>query len=345
VEWPTILVAVSIWGGLAATAAAHRSLPWVATIPILGILGAWYSSLQHEVIHGHPTPSTRVNVALAGVPLGLVVPFWLYRDTHLRHHRDETLTDPALDPESFYVSADAWARSGRATRAVLIARQTFVGRLLLQPLLTPLFVGRELRGSGSWSNAGRAVRSIAASAVVVAVVVMSGLPLWEYLLGFCYLGSALICVRSFAEHRATSANRSAIVTTNWFWRLLFLNNHLHAVHHRRPDVAWFRLPAVHRELGARPSVPDTASAGAGDAAVHGGYWRLFLDYGLRPIFHPVHPGFAPIPVTSNGARSEGEPGDVRVPARSPELRDALGGDPSLFGLAGGSPAGAVDMAG
>ena len=105
VEWPTVAVWCTIAAGFAALLRWHDELPTVLVVAGFAVLAAWYNSLQHEVIHGHPTPSRRVNVAIASLPIGLVIPFGWYRSSHLAHHRDQHLTDPTLDPESFYVSA------------------------------------------------------------------------------------------------------------------------------------------------------------------------------------------------------------------------------------------------
>ena len=105
VEWPTVAVLGSIGSGFRAVLHSHDRLPTVIVVAALAVLAAWYNSLQHEAIHGHPTPWRRVNTAMAALPVGLVVPLRWYRSSHLAHHRDEHLTDPTLDPESFYVSA------------------------------------------------------------------------------------------------------------------------------------------------------------------------------------------------------------------------------------------------
>ncbi len=78
-EWPTVAVAAAIASGLTATVALHEHLPAVAEVVVIGLLAAWYNSLQHEVIHGHPTPWQAINTAIAIAPLGLVVPFRRYR--------------------------------------------------------------------------------------------------------------------------------------------------------------------------------------------------------------------------------------------------------------------------
>ena len=67
---------------------------------------AWYNSLQHEVIHGHPTPWHGVNTAIAIVPARprRAVPPLPRRSTWPTTGRP-TSPIPTTDPESFYVTA------------------------------------------------------------------------------------------------------------------------------------------------------------------------------------------------------------------------------------------------
>ena len=158
VEWPTVAVACSIAAGFAAILRWHDQLPTAIVVAALALLAAWYNSLQHEVIHGHPTPWRRVNVAIASLPIGLVIPFGWYRSSHLAHHRDQHLTDPTLDPESFYVSAAVWESYGRAGRAVLWVLSTLPGRMIAgPPVLTIRMIGAVLVGTPA--TAGRHRRS------------------------------------------------------------------------------------------------------------------------------------------------------------------------------------------
>jgi len=60
-------------------------------------LVAWHSSLQHELLHGHPTPWQGVNRAIGLIQLSLWLPYDVYRASHLAHHQDETLTNPQHD--------------------------------------------------------------------------------------------------------------------------------------------------------------------------------------------------------------------------------------------------------
>ncbi|MGI9414689.1 MAG: fatty acid desaturase, partial [Hyphomicrobiales bacterium] len=64
--------------------------------------------------------------------------------------------------------------------------------------------------------------------------------------------------------------------------LLFLNNNLHAVHHDRPWLAWYQIPAVYRRR--RRDVLD----GNGNYLIEG-YSRLFARYLFRPKEPVAHP--------------------------------------------------------
>jgi fatty acid desaturase len=280
VEWPTVAVAVAIYAGFAAVLLWHEALPTVVVVPALAVLGAWYNSLQHEVVHGHPTPWRAVNHAFAAIPLGLVVPFGVYRDTHRAHHLADPLTDPDIDPESFYVSAATWARYGPLRRAAARTMQTLAGRLILGPPVGAVRWWRRIVALGSPADILGIVGHLAAAALVLIVVHAAGLPLWVYVLGVVWAGGALSLLRSFAEHRPQDdATPSAVVRAGWFFSLLFLNNNLHHTHHARPGVAWYELPQVHTELDA----DRAAAAGAG---WYHGYGEVARRYLISPFDEP-----------------------------------------------------------
>jgi fatty acid desaturase len=69
----------------------------VARAPCLAVLLTFHSSLQHEILHGHPTRSAAVNRLFGILPLSLdsVRPL---RALHLTHH--VTPPDRSIDPES-----------------------------------------------------------------------------------------------------------------------------------------------------------------------------------------------------------------------------------------------------
>ncbi len=75
VEWPTLVLILGVTAGwLAVTAFAAQIGVWLA-VPLLALLLALHSSLQHEILHGHPTPSQRLNDALVFPAVGLLVPY------------------------------------------------------------------------------------------------------------------------------------------------------------------------------------------------------------------------------------------------------------------------------
>lgn len=115
VEWPTLAVAGAIYAGYGLLTFYYHILPWWLVLPAGGYLLAWHGSLQHEVVHDHPTPWRWLNRALVFPSLWLWMPMEVYADTHLRHHHDESITDPVEDPESYYLSRKAWARTGGAS--------------------------------------------------------------------------------------------------------------------------------------------------------------------------------------------------------------------------------------
>ncbi len=279
-EWPTVAVAMAIYAGFAAVLLWHEAMPTVVVLLALAVLGAWYNSLQHEVVHGHPTPWRGVNSAFAAIPLGLVVPFGVYRDTHRAHHLADPLTDPDIDPESFYVSAETWAQYGPVRRAAARTMQTLAGRLILGPPVAAVQWWRRIVAVGSPADVLGIVGHVAAAALVLVAVQASGLALWVYIAGAVWAGGALSLLRSFAEHRPQDdGTPSAVVRAGWFFSLLFLNNNLHHTHHARPGVAWFALPELHARLDG----DRVAAAGAG---CYRGYGEVARRYLVRPFDEP-----------------------------------------------------------
>jgi fatty acid desaturase len=134
-EIPTLCVAAAIHGGMLVWTLWFRDMPLWLTAPLGSLLLAWYGSLQHETIHGHPTSSRRFNAMLGALPLSLWLPYPLYRETHLRHHRHggRYLTEVARDPESFYLQPGALSRCGPVRRAIHLANCILAGRIVFVP--------------------------------------------------------------------------------------------------------------------------------------------------------------------------------------------------------------------
>lgn len=288
-EWPTWIIMASIYGGWLLVTWFYDVLPWWIAIPAGGWLIAWHGSFQHEAVHGHPTRIERLNAALASPPLALWLPYPIYRESHLAHHRTENLTNPVTDPESFYVSGTRWRRFGPAHRALLCVNNTVAGRLVAGPWITVAsFLRREGRAllSGDMRHAGIWCRHLPACGLVLFWVSgVCGIPAMDYVLGFVWPGVALTLLRSFTEHRPApnQDRRTAIVEAGPLLSLLYLNNNLHVVHHRQPDLPWHALPAAYR------AECKALAALNGGFLYPGGYAEILRCYAFRPKDRPVFP--------------------------------------------------------
>jgi fatty acid desaturase len=286
IEWPTVAVALGVYGGTALVVAFHSVLGPIATIVLLALFGCWFLSLQHECLHGHPFTSRRLNHLLAWPPLSLWLPFAVYRESHLIHHRNALLTEPGIDPESNYFKGSAWEGFLPIQRKVFEANQTLLGRMVFRPLQgiwrTAVAVPEELR-SARWRKTW--IAHVVGSVVLLAVLRQyAHLPLWQYLLGFVYGGASLAAIRAYAEHQwvGGTKSRSATVHASMFWRVLFLNNNYHYAHHLRPSLSWFKVP----ELSARVQADVLSAEGAG---FYSGYGEVFKKFLLKPVIPTIHP--------------------------------------------------------
>lgn len=283
VQWPTVAVAIAIYGGWLIVTASHAVIPW----PLLAVAGgwllAWQGSLQHETIHGHPTRYRVINDAIGFVPLSLWLPYGLYRRSHRAHHAAAIITDPRHDPESRYRIA-----RGGVTDAVGRLQSTLVGQMFLGlPIAFGRFVIEE--GARAIREPARVLGDWLPHMVAVGAIVWwfdhVGLSITRYVLCFVYPGMALTMLRSYAEHRADleSPGRAASVERGGILAFVFLNNNLHAAHHERPALAWYELPAYHQRHHAR--FVDQG------APVYRGYGEIVRRFAFRPhddMIHPTH---------------------------------------------------------
>ena len=251
VEWPTVILLVAtylIWA-VGTTWAAGLSLP--VGILVTAIAIAQFSSLQHEVLHGHPFRNRLLNEALVFPALTVVVPYGRFRDLHLAHHHDPILTDPYDDPESNFADPAVWAGMSAARRGLHQMNNTLLGRMVLGPAISTVSL---ISGDMAAIRAGNrdALRAWVLHIpglmmVLFWLVKFAEMPVWAYLIA-AYAGFGLLKIRTFLEHRAhdIARARTVIIEDRGPLALLFLNNNLHAVHHMHPQVAWYRLPSTYR---------------------------------------------------------------------------------------------------
>lgn len=289
VEWITLsllLATYAVW--ILGTTWASALSPTFGVI-LTGVAVAQFSSLQHEVLHGHPFRNRLLNAALVFPGLTLTVPYGRFRDSHLAHHHDPIVTDPYDDPESNYLDPAVWARLPALAKMILRVNNTLLGRITIGPIVgNLLWLKTEAKLILSGDRA--VIRDWLLHAVGVALVIwwinrapMSGM---GYVFA-AWIGHGLLKIRTFLEHRAHEAARARTVVIEDRGPLsyLFLNNNFHVVHHMHPTVPWYDLPALYaanREHYLRRN----------DGYVYRSYAEIFRKYLLRakdPVPHPHWP--------------------------------------------------------
>ena len=288
VEWPTLwLVLATYLTWLAGLWAAALWLP-LGLVP-LTIAIVLHASLQHEVIHGHPLPSRFWSQVLVFPSLNLAVPYLRFRDTHLAHHQDANLTDPYDDPESNYLDPAVWVRMPRMLKFVMRLNNTLAGRLVLGPLIAQV-VCMSCDARAIWRGEPGVARAWALHLLtllpILAIVAVSPMPLWAYVLA-CYVALSILKIRTFLEHQAhaRARGRTVIIEDRGPLAFLFLNNNLHVVHHMHPRVPWYRLPRLYAA-----NKPRYLSQNFGYR--YASYAEVFARHFLRakdPVTHPHFP--------------------------------------------------------
>jgi fatty acid desaturase len=287
-ELPTVLLLVGtylLW--------ALGTMIWqdsgFLSVMLIAVAVAQFSSLQHEVLHGHPFRNPLMNEATVFAALALFIPYRRFRDSHLQHHNDPNLTDPYDDPESNYLAPHVWARLPGPVRALLRVNNSLLGRMVLGPAISvSVFVVQEMRHilRGNRVVAQDWALHLIGVGLVLVWLHAVGMPVWAYLVAV-YLALAILKVRSFLEHRAHEAfrARTVIIEDRGPLALLFLNNNFHVVHHMHPTAPWYRIPALYR---ARKDHYLRRNEGY----VYRSYAAVFARYLFRakdPVSHPVWP--------------------------------------------------------
>jgi fatty acid desaturase len=252
IEWPTIALIVAAYAGWLTVTRAYGEWPAWIVLPGVAVLLTFHSSLQHEILHGHPTRSAAVNRLFGIVPLSLWIPYDRFRALHLTHHVNDRLTDPIDDPESNYVTPDAWQRRSGFSRWIFQLQLTLAGRMLVGSWWRMgWFLASEAKAIARNEPGVRAtwiVHAILCVPVIYWVTVTCGIPLWLYVVGMVIPGNGILLIRSFAEHRARANmhERTTTVEGSWVLGPLFLFNNLHSLHHAEPGLPWYRYNARYR---------------------------------------------------------------------------------------------------
>ncbi|MDM7933400.1 fatty acid desaturase [Tabrizicola sp.] len=311
IEWPTLAMFAATYALWAlATTQLWQISPTLAIIAAALAIGQ-YSSLTHEVLHGHPFHHQTLSEALVFPGLTIFVPYLRFKDLHLQHHFDPALTDPYDDPESNYLDPAVWARLPAPMRSVLRFNNTLAGRMVLGPAIScwalvtgdlRLILKGDRRVMLAW-----ALHLAGVALVLWWLAAVGSMPVWGWLVA-AYLGWSLLKIRTYLEHRAHEAARArtVVIESRGPLSLLFLNNNFHVVHHMHPGVAWYQLPDLYfsnRDHYLRRN----------DSYLYRNYLEIFRQFLFRakdPVPHPI------FPVNKGGA--------VTVSEDAAELRGGAG---------------------
>ena len=296
VEIPTLALILATYGAWLAVTSAYGHWPLWVVVPVTVVLLTLHSSLQHEIVHGHPTRWVAVNRLFGIVPLSLWMPYERYHRQHRVHHIDARLTDPLDDPESFYYTREAWARLSALTRLSVRIQQTLAGRAIVGAfwqigrflhLEARLLIRDEPTVRGDWFE-----HLLWCIPVLLWVKLACGIPLWLYVVAMVIPSNGIVLIRSFAEHRAQVRvpERIAVVENSWILGPLFLFNNLHSLHHESPPIPWYELPARYRLHRER-------LLAANGGLVYSTYFDVARRYLLRAHDRPEHPTDR-VPVTA-----------------------------------------------
>lgn len=290
IEWPTawlIVSSYSIWLLLLFFDGALTPIFWIGVAAVNITL---FMSITHEVVHKHPTNNVHINRLLVLLPIGWSIPFERFRDTHLAHHYTGELTDPFDDPESWYLSHDNWLRRRSFFKALLRFNNTLFGRMLIGPLigLGRFYACEFMSILNDTTNRFYLLKIwgqhlVLCAFMIFAISYYSAAPLWQWFLSI-YLGHSLLYIRTFLEHQAAPdhSERTVIIEQACPLSFLFLFNNYHFIHHTKPRLAWYRLPAEYRK-----NREDYIAQNG--AYVYASYAEVFRKFFLRskePVFHP-----------------------------------------------------------
>lgn len=289
-EWPTILLLLGTYAGWG----MGTTVLWTWFWPLGFALTTWtiaqFSSLQHEVLHGHPFANRRLNEVLVFPALSVFVPYERFRDTHLQHHFDPNLTDPYDDPEANYMDPAVWSHLSPILQHLLRANNTLIGRMILGPVVGTYLAwkadfGAVLAGDRIIARA-YVLHGFGLALVVMWLGVIGSMPAWSYFLS-AYCAMSLLKIRTFLEHRAHDAfrARTVVIEDRGPLALLYLNNNFHVVHHCQPNVPWYELPSLYyakRDHYLRRNESYVFRN-------YGEIFRLYLFRAKDPVPHPVWP--------------------------------------------------------
>jgi fatty acid desaturase len=239
-------------------------------LPVV-LLTNFFWSLHHEAIHGSLHPNRRVNL-MAGRFMAVLLgsSFHVLRFAHLMHHRFNRNPGDRPDVYDPSVISKAAARFGFLGNLMIGVHLSelaapllcLLPRVLIRRILDRIYRGDDKAMVEIHRAAHRLfldpvqLRSIRTDALLsAALLVAAALAFgshWPLLVGFLVGRGALISIFDNVYHFGTPIDRPEYARNLALPRplqLLFLNMNLHRVHHGRPSIPWWALPAQLRADG------------------------------------------------------------------------------------------------
>jgi fatty acid desaturase len=271
------LLAVPLW-------LLPRDPRWGCLLVPVALLTNLFWALHHEAIHGGFHHDRRGNL-LAGRIMAILLgsSFHVLRFGHLMHHRYNR--NPVDRPDAYDPAAVPRARARLGFLANLVIGlylaelaapiASWLPRPVIRRLLDRVYRGNDPALAAIRPAAHRAfldprrLGMIRADAfLAVALVAASAAAFgrhWPMLLGFFGGRGVLISVFDNVYHFGTPIDRPDYARNLWLPappRLLILNMNLHRVHHLRPALPWWALPAQLRASGDGYDAPLLRAAAA-----------------------------------------------------------------------------------
>ena len=290
IEWQTWLLIAVIYASWIGLVVYFDQIPiWLST-PLLIVVSAWYMSLQHELLHGHPTKKRWLNQLFGILPLAVWYPYIIYRDSHIQHHIDEDLTKPDIDTESNYLAPQQFTRLNPIHQFFRLALRTSLGRFTLGPawaIFNLIKTTLQQFNNGNFNYLFTWIVHLCLLAITLLALQKYGhIPAWYYAGVVAYFTLGLAMLRSFYEHRPAVRAQDRIVMNEagLFWRLLYLNNNFHSIHHAYPSLPWYAISRVYFQNKSNWLQVN-------NGFYLNGYVLFLFKHFIKPVDHPEHPGF------------------------------------------------------
>lgn len=245
--------------------ALPHSVWWGLALAPVALLTNSFWALHHEAIHGGFNDNRRVNV-LAGRIMAILLgsSFHVLRFGHLTHHRYNR--NPVDRPDVYDSARTTKAKArpqflanllfGLYLAEVLAPLVTWLPRPLIKRILDWVYAGEDVSLQAIRATSYRLfleprhLRVIRTDALLAAMLMgLSAIAFgryWLILAAFLAARAMLISVLDNVYHYGTPIDRPDFARNLSLpvpLQLLLLNMNLHRVHHRRPAMPWWALPA------------------------------------------------------------------------------------------------------